>query len=484
MNRKGSICSTGKRSYFMKLYNTLTRRREELEIRDNTVRIYACGPTVYNFIHIGNARCFVVFDMLRRYLEYRGHKVIFVQNFTDIEDKLIRRAEEEGTTVKQVADRYIDEYFIDARGLGVVPATFHPRATENIDKIVEIVSKLVENGHAYAVDGDVYFDTSTFSGYGKLSHMPTEELEHGARVDVDDRKRHPMDFALWKSKKDGEDSWQSPWGEGRPGWHIECSAMVNRYLGEDIDIHCGGQDLIFPHHENEIAQSECATCSPMARFWIHNGYINVDNRKMSKSLNNFFLVRDAAREHGYQAIRYFLLASHYRSPINYTAEILEQSKSALTRLHNCEKNIEFRKKVAPDGDIGAFEASLGKIRQLKSDFIDNMEDDFNTAGAIGVLFDIAHEINASLNQGDCPKSYLEQAGGIYKELLHLLGLDDNDSIDDSGETTDPEIEALVAERAKAKKEKNYARADEIREQLKARGILLEDTQQGTKWKRA
>ncbi|HPE95780.1 MAG TPA: cysteine--tRNA ligase, partial [Bacillota bacterium] len=362
----------------MKLYNTLTRSKDELNNKDNTVRMYACGPTVYNYFHIGNARCFVVFDMLRRYLEYRGNKVIFVQNFTDVEDKLIRKAEEEGVSVKQVADKYIDEYFTDAKGLGIRKASYHPRATENIDGIISIVSKLIENNHAYVLDGDVYFDTKSFNGYGKLSHMPIDDLEHGARIDVNDKKRSPMDFALWKAQKDGEEGWESPWGIGRPGWHIECSAMVNKYLGEEIDIHCGGQDLIFPHHENEIAQSECATGKALARFWVHNGYINVDNKKMSKSLNNFFLVRDVAKVYGYQTIRYFLLSAHYRSPINYTSDILEQSQAALTRLHNCQDNIAFRLDKAPDAKmIGEEQASMVRIGELKEKFIASMDDDFN-----------------------------------------------------------------------------------------------------------
>ena len=309
----------------MKLFNTLSRQKEDFIIKNNEVRMYVCGPTVYNYFHIGNARCFVVFDMLRRYLEYSGNKVTFVQNFTDVDDKLIRAAKENGTTVPEIAEKFIGEYFTDARGLGVHDATVHPRATENIDKIIEIVEKLIENGHAYVSGNDVYFDSQSDSEYGKLSHYNMDDLEAGARIDVNDIKKHPFDFALWKGKKEeGEISWQSPWGEGRPGWHIECSAMVNKYLGTEIDIHGGGVDLIFPHHENEIAQSECATGCTLARFWLHNGHINVDNKKMSKSAGNFFLVRDAAGKYGYKAVRFFLLSSHYRSPINYSDDILSQ----------------------------------------------------------------------------------------------------------------------------------------------------------------
>lgn len=465
----------------MFFYNTLTRSKDEFIVRDNTVRMYACGPTVYNYFHIGNARVFVVFDMLRRYLEYKGYNVKFVQNFTDVDDKLIKKAAEEGITVKEVADKYINEYYTDAKGLGVAPATVHPRATENIDEIISTISALIERGHAYVSGNDVYFDSKSFKEYGKLSHMPIDDLEAGARIDVTEVKRNPMDFALWKGKKEGEIYWNSPWGEGRPGWHIECSAMVHRFLGEDIDIHCGGQDLIFPHHENEIAQSECATGQCFARFWLHNGYINVDNKKMSKSLNNFFLVRDAAKEHGYQAIRYFLLSSHYRSPINYTSEILEQAKAAVDRLHNCQENIEFRLDKAPKIALSESEASsLSIISEKKINFIKAMDDDFNTADAIGYLFEITKEINLAMSNETCSYDYIFSSSRIFFELVTLLGFEviKDDNIDEAF------IEKLINERTEAKKVKDYKKADEIREKLKDMGITIQDTSQGVKWKKA
>lgn len=465
----------------MKLYNTLSRKKEEFIVNDNTVRMYVCGPTVYNLIHLGNARCFVVFDMLRRYLEYKGYKVIYVQNFTDVDDKLIRRAAEEGTTVREIADKYIKEYKIDAEGLGIREATIHPRATENIDKIIEIIEKLIEKGHAYVSGGDVYFDQKSDPEYGKLSHHNLDDLEAGARIDVNEVKKNPYDFTLWKAKKDGEISWPSPWGEGRPGWHIECSAMVNRYLGTNIDIHAGGPDLIFPHHENEIAQTECATGEPMARFWLHIGFLNVDNMKMSKSLGNFFMTREAAQKYGYLTIRYFLLSSHYRSPINFSAEILEQSAAALERLLNCSDNMEFRLASASDRDLNEKEKnSIEFLEQKKLQFIEAMDDDFNTADAIGCLFEMAREINTCLADHDISKQYLEKADEIYGGFCKLFGFvkaeeDDSDKI---------YIEEMIAKRAEAKKAKNYALADAIRNELRKKGIILEDTPQGVKWKRA
>lgn len=466
----------------MKLYNSLSLKKEEFEIKDNTVKMYVCGPTVYNYFHIGNARVFVVFDMLRRYFEFRGNKVVFVQNFTDVDDKLIKRAAEEGTTVKEVAEKYIKEYFIDAEGLGVKAATFHPRATETITEIIAIVEKLIENGHAYVRGGDVYFDTESFKEYGKLSHKDLESLEAGARIDVNEDKKSPYDFALWKAKKlEGEISWESPWGQGRPGWHIECSAMVNKFLGTEIDIHGGGQDLIFPHHENEIAQSECATGCSLARFWLHNGYINVDNKKMSKSLGNFFTVRDVAKVYDYQVIRYFLLSAHYRSPINYSADILEQSKNALARLQNCEQNIKFRASTAVDSPMSdAEKASLEVIAGKKAQLVEAMDDDFNTADAIAALFEIARIINTSLTADAISKAFIEEAGLVYAELLGLFGFETRKSAEDGN---DAEIEALVAERTAAKKAKDYKKADEIRDKLKEMGVAIEDTPQGPKWKR-
>ena len=464
----------------MRLFNTLTRQKEELSVRDGRVRMYACGPTVYNYIHIGNARCFVLFDLLRRYLEYRGNEVVFVQNFTDVDDKMIAKAKAEGCTVPEIAARYIDAYFTDAQGLGVRPATVHPRATENIPEIIEIVQTLIDKGHAYESNGNVYFAAGSFPHYGCLSHYNLDELEAGARIDVNDEKRHPFDFALWKAKKEeGEISWPSPWGEGRPGWHIECSAMVRKYLGTDIDIHCGGQDLTFPHHENEIAQSECATGAPLARFWLHNGYINVDNRKMSKSAGDCFWVRDAAKKFG--AIRYFLLASHYRNPVNFSESILEQSAAALERLQNCRENLAFRLANAGDApEAPALTAQAARILERRDDLIAEMDDDFNTANAIAVLFEITRDINTLLQNESVSAAVLQTLLGFYDELLGLFGFLPSEQSSDG----DAEIEALVAERAQAKKEKNYKKADEIRARLGEMGVTLEDTPQGTKWKKA
>ncbi len=463
----------------MKLFNTLTRQKEDFVVRNGEVKMYVCGPTVYNYFHIGNARCFVVFDMLRRYLEYRGNKVTFVQNFTDVDDKLIRAAKENSCTVPEIAEKYINEYFTDAHGLGVNDATIHPRATENIDKIIEIVQSLIEKGHAYVSGNDVYFDSQSDSEYGKLSHHNMDELEAGARIDVNEIKKHPFDFALWKGKKEeGEISWQSPWGEGRPGWHIECSAMVNKYLGTDIDIHGGGVDLIFPHHENEIAQSECATGCTLARFWLHNGHINVDNKKMSKSAGNFFLVRDAAGKYGYKAVRFFLLSSHYRSPINYSDDILLQALAAVERITNCLVNIDFAEKNA-SGEISEREKeSIEFLYSKKQSFIDAMDDDLNTADAIGYLFEMTRDINSVITNR-VSNEYISSVKEIYVSLCELLGFG-NESKDDDIEY----IEEMIAKRTEAKKAKNFAEADAIRNELLEKGIILEDTRQGVKWKRA
>lgn len=463
----------------MKLFNTLTRQKEDFVVRNGEVKMYVCGPTVYNYFHIGNARCFVVFDMLRRYLEYRGNKVTFVQNFTDVDDKLIRAAKENGCTVPDIAEKYIKEYFIDARGLGVNDATIHPRATENIDKIIEIVEMLIEKGHAYVSGNDVYFDSQSDSEYGKLSHYNMDDLEAGARIDVNEIKKHPFDFALWKGKKEeGEISWTSPWGEGRPGWHIECSAMVNKFLGTDIDIHGGGVDLIFPHHENEIAQSECATGCTLARFWLHNGHINVDNKKMSKSAGNFFLVRDAAGKYGYKAVRFFLLSSHYRSPINYNDEILSQASAAVERLDNCLGNIEFCAKNAC-GELSEREQeSIKLLEHKKASFIEAMDDDLNTADAIGFLFEMTRDINTVIASG-ASAEYINAVKENYVPLCELLGFGKDESDEDVSF-----IEEMIEKRTAAKKAKNFAEADAIRNQLLNMGIILEDTRQGVKWKRA
>ena len=462
----------------MKIFNTLTREKEEFKpITEGEVKIYACGPTVYNYIHIGNARPICVFDVLRRYLEYRGYKVTFVQNFTDIDDKIIKKANEEGTDYKTVSEKYIEEFWKDAKGLNFRPATVHPKATENIDKIIEIVSGLIENGHAYAVDGDVYFSPKTFPEYGKLSHQPLEELEAGARIMVGDIKRDPMDFALWKAAKPGEPYWDSPWGKGRPGWHIECSAMVCRYLGETIDIHCGGQDLIFPHHENEIAQSECFTGKPFAHYWMHNGYINVDNVKMSKSLGNFFTVRDVAEKYGYEPIRYLMISSSYRSPINYSVDIIEQCKASLQRLYTCRDGIDFEIKNAPDGELD--ENIKAQFDKRVEQFIKAMDDDLNTADGIAAVFELARDINTLVVGKGVTKATAEYAAKIFDELTGVLGLVYNRKT----ETLDEDIDAMIEARTKARKEKNWAEADRIRDELRAMGIVLEDTAQGVKWHR-
>ena len=467
----------------MKLFNDLSGKKEELGQKDNYVRMYACGPTVYNYFHVGNARCFVTFDLLRRFLEYRGNKVDFVQNFTDIDDKMIRRANEENTTVKEVAERYIEEYFKDAKGLGVNPATFHPRATENIDSIIAIIEKLIENGHAYESQGDVYFSARSFKSYGSLSGKNIDDLESGARIDVSDIKRDPLDFALWKASKPGEPFWESPWGQGRPGWHIECSAMVDKYLGKTIDIHCGGVDLTFPHHENEIAQSEGAFGVPFCRFWIHNGFINVDNKKMSKSLGNFFTVRDAAEKYGYAAIRYFILSAHYKSPVNFSADILSQAQASVQRLYNCEENLRFLLKNAVEGEFTAEEAEfMKKLDGRREAFIEVMEDDFNTADGLATLFEAVKDINIFVS-APRSKEALTKILSFYEEICGLLGFLKPEE-ENTGAFDDAKVEEMIQERANAKKEKNYAKADEIRALLLENGIVIEDTPAGAKWHRA
>lgn len=464
----------------MKIYNDLTREKEEfIPVESGKVKMYACGPTVYNYFHIGNARCFVLFDLFRRYLKWRGYEVTFVQNFTDVDDKMIKKANEEGVTVAEIAERYIAEYFTDAKGLGIEPADVHPRATENIGQIIGLVSTLVKKGHAYAAEnGDVYFRTRSFPNYGCLSHMPIEDLESGARIAVGEIKEDPLDFALWKAAKPGEPAWQSPWGMGRPGWHIECSAMVKRYLGETIDLHCGGVDLTFPHHENEIAQSEAATGKPFSRYWMHNGFINVDNQKMSKSLNNFFTVRDVAAVYGYLPIRYFLISSHYRKPINYSAEIIEAAKNSVERIQNCADNLAFYLKNAPSGEpLTAEQKAL--FEGYRTQFIEKMEDDFNTADALAALFELVRELNSFLAASPSKEAAAE-AGAVFTDLAGLLGLIGETATD---KAFAEEVEGLIAERAAAKKAKNYARADEIRTQLTEMGVTLQDTPQGTKWKK-
>ena len=464
----------------MKIYNTLTRKKEEfVPIDKNEVRMYSCGPTVYDFFHIGNARPFIVFDTMRRYLEYRGYNVKFVQNFTDIDDKMIKRANEEGITVKELGERFIEEYFRDAKAIGVEKATVHPKATENIDAIIDIIKTLEEKGYAYNVDGDVYFSTKKFDGYGKLSKQPLEDLEAGARIDVNETKQDAMDFALWKKQKEGEPAWESPWGMGRPGWHIECSAMANKYLGKTIDIHSGGQDLIFPHHENEIAQSECANCQPFANYWMHNGYININNKKMSKSLGNFFTVRDILKDYDGEVIRYFMLSAHYRNPINFADTLMEQAKSAVERVYTCLDNLDFLLDNGEDRELTDTEKEYSaKLDEYKQKFIDSMDDDLNTAAATSAIFDIVYASNTALSsENKNAKEVIQKTIDLIRELGGVLGLFQKKE----NKSLDAEIEELIAKRNKAREEKNWAEADAIRDKLKEMNIILKDTPMGVQW---
>ena len=464
----------------MKIYNTLTRTKEEfVTIEPGKVKLYACGPTVYNFIHIGNARPICVFDTLRRYLEYRGYEVKFVQNFTDIDDKLINKANEEGITVKEVAERYIQEYYTDTEGLGVRRPTVQPRATENMDTILEMVKTLVDKGFAYEREGSVYFRSRKFKDYGKLSHQPLEELEAGARIDVSEHKEDPLDFVLWKAAKPGEPSWTSPWGQGRPGWHIECSAMILRHLGKTIDIHGGGQDLIFPHHENEIAQSECCNGVEYVHYWMHNGYINVDNRKMSKSLNNFFTVREVANKFGYEPIKLMMLQAHYRSPINYSLEVIQQCQASLDRLHNCRDRLDFALANACQEPTQGEEEFRAQVDARVAQFVEAMDDDLNTADGIAALFELVRDINNFLSETRSQQA-VSYAIQKFDELCDVLGLLYNRKKADS---LDSEIEELIAQRQAARKAKDFAKADAIRDQLNQMGIQLKDTPQGVQWSR-
>lgn len=465
----------------MKLYNTLTRTKEEfIPLEEGKVKMYVCGPTVYNYIHIGNARPFIMFDTLRRYLQYKGYDVTFVQNFTDVDDKIIKRGHEEGISPEDVANKYIDEYFVDADGLGIKRADVHPRVTDNIQQIIDFVKDLEDKGYAYEVNGDVYFDTKKFEGYGKLSKQNQDELEAGARIEVNDQKRHPMDFVLWKSKKEGEPGWNSPWGEGRPGWHIECSVMSNRYLGETIDIHAGGQDLAFPHHENEIAQSEARSGKTFSNYWIHNGYININNEKMSKSKGNFFTVRDISKQYDLEIVRFFMLSAHYRNPVNFSDEMLNQAKAGLERLYNAKEKLEFTISNLPESSIKDEEKELiNELESYKTKFINAMEDDLNTADAVSAIFELSKFINTNVNETSSLE-FAKMCLDKFNELTGVLNIVNkkNDDI------LDKDIEELIQKRADAKKNKDFKLADDIRQELLDKGIVLEDTRQGTKWKRA
>ncbi len=464
----------------MKLYNTLTRSKEEfVPLEEGKVKMYVCGPTVYNYFHIGNARPFIIFETFRRYLEYRGYDVSYVQNFTDVDDKIIKRANEEGITPEQVADKYIEEYFKDADGLGITRATVHPIVTDNIKGIIDFIKELQDKGYAYEVDGEVYFDTQKFEGYGKLSKQNQENLEAGARIEVDSKKKHPMDFVLWKPKKDGEPGWESPWSVGRPGWHIECSVMSKRYLGDTIDIHAGGQDLAFPHHENEIAQSEARSGKTFSNYWIHNGYININNEKMSKSKGNFFTVRDIADKYDLEVVRFFMLSAHYRNPVNFSDEMLMQAKSGLERLYNTKEKLEFTISNLKDESIKENEKELLKeLDSYREKFIIAMDDDINTADAISSIFELARFINSNVNE-ESSIEFAKKCLAEFEELTNVLNIVNKKQ----EEVLDADIEKLIQDRVDAKKNKDFALADEIRNKLLDMGIVLEDTRQGTKWKR-
>ncbi len=461
----------------MKIYNSQSRRKEEfVPVHAGEVRIYACGPTVYNYFHVGNARPFIVFDVLRRYLEHRGYKVTFVQNFTDIDDKMIKRANEEHITVKELGDHFIEEYFKDAKTLGIRPATVHPRATEHIGDIIKLIKALQQKGLAYEVNGDVYYDTKAFPSYGKLSGQNLDDLEAGARIEVDDIKKNPADFALWKAAKPGEPSWPSPWGQGRPGWHIECSAMSMKYLGETFDIHTGGKDLLFPHHENEIAQSEGATGKPYVHYWMHNGFINIDNEKMSKSAGNFFTVRDILKEFAAEDIRFFMLSAHYRSPINFSRDMIAQAHASLMRLYTARDHLRFLLEHAQERELSAEEtAFIGRVHENAAHFDEAMDDDLNTADAIGALFSLVQDANVSLT-ADSAKEAVKTALDTLLGLCDVLGL----LMQKAEDTLPQNVQDLVDARAAARKSKEWKRSDELRDEIKALGYIVEDTAQGQK----
>lgn len=468
----------------MKIYNTLTKRKEDfIPLEEGKVKMYVCGPTVYNFIHIGNARPMIVFDTVRRYLEYKGYQVNYVSNFTDVDDKIIAKAMEEGVTAEEISTRYIAECKKDMADMNVMPATTHPLATKEIDGMIDMIQHLIEKGFAYEVKGTVYFRVKNFKEYGKLSHKNLEDLQSGFRslqVSGEDQKEDPLDFVLWKPKKEGEPAWRSPWGEGRPGWHIECSEMSKKYLGEEIDIHAGGEDLIFPHHENEIAQSECCNGKPFARYWMHNAFLNIDNRKMSKSLGNFFTVREIGEKYDLQVLRFFMLNAHYRSPLNFSAELMESSKNALERIITCVDQLKHLLENAPQDEMTAKEKEQQtEIQGYVKKYEEAMEDDFNTADAIAAVFELVKFANTQTDSN----STRDFVKGLLDTIVHLsdvLGL----LVNKEAEVLDEDIEKLIEERQAARKEKNFKRADEIRDQLAAMGIILKDTREGVQWKRA
>ena len=463
----------------MKLYNTLTKQKEDFRpVVSGEIKMYACGPTVYDLFHIGNARTFMVFDAMRRYFQYRGYHVHFVQNFTDIDDKIINKAKDQGVSAEAISEKFIKEYFLDAESLGIERADVHPKVTENISEIIDIIRVLEKKGHAYEIEGDVYFDVDSYEDYGKLSKQNLEDLQLGSRVEVDERKKSPLDFVLWKSSKPGEPSWDSPWGKGRPGWHIECSAMAKKYLGETIDIHGGGGDLVFPHHENEVAQSEAATGKPFANYWLHVGYLNVNNEKMSKSLGNFFTVRDIRKEFDLEVLRFFMLSAHYRNPLNFNKALLVSSKSGLDRLYHSKEHLDHLLKIAEDKALTEEERKMEKrLLAYEERFVEKMDDDFNTADGISVIFDLVKDLNTNIDESTS-KAIIHQGILLLKKLTNVLGL-----LEKQEEVLEEEIEALIEERQQARKAKNYKRSDEIRDQLQEMGIELMDTPQGVQWRR-
>jgi len=459
----------------MKIYNSLTRQKDKfVPINDGIVNMYVCGPTVYDFFHIGNARPFLIFDAFRNYLEYKGYKVNYVQNFTDIDDKIIDKANEEGSIAAEISERYIKEYFKDADALGIKRATEHPKVSEYIPQIIEFIKTLIDKGYAYVVDGNVYYSVEEFKDYGNLSKQDMESLRSGSRVQINVDKRNPLDFILWKSKKPGEPCWNSPWGEGRPGWHIECSVMSTSILGPNFDIHAGGQDLIFPHHENEIAQSVAGTGKDYVNYWMHNGYINIDNRKMSKSKGNFFTVRDILEKYDAEVIRFFVLSAHYRSPVNFSEDLIISAKNGLDRLYNVKNNLNFLLENASEGPLNS--EIMEKLEHYKEEFIEKMDDDFNTANGIAAIFELVKEINIVVDH-TTNKSTIEYALSLFNELTGVLRIVTKE------EDTDEAIDALIAKRQKAREEKNYQLADEIRDELDAKGIEVMDTPDGVKWRK-